>query len=334
MLQKPDLSDAAIAIRLNEAYGLRAAEVVFLPLGADQATAVYRVVSEDGRSFFLKLRSRDFDPVGVAVPRLLHERGVRQVIPPIPILGRRLWTRLGGFMLVLYTFVEGRDGNAEMSEAQWRELGAAMHGIHAARLPRRVVERVRREAFGPAARDALRRFLARSGSEAFKDPHGAEMAGLLRGARERVTELVDRSEELADALRARALPFVLCHGDMHRGNVLLEADGTLRVIDWDTLVYAPREHDFEQIDGTWGGARGAALFYEGYGPVDVDVTALAYYRDRRFVEDLFVICDLLLDSREGGRDREYELELARRVLAPGGMLDAVRELEAASAVRR
>src|SRR5207253_946789 len=96
LLQKPDLPDEVLGARLREAYALRAAEIVFLPLGMDQALAVYRIVADDGRAFFLRLRGRGFDPVSVTVPRLLADRGISQFIPPIPTAAGRLWTRVAG----------------------------------------------------------------------------------------------------------------------------------------------------------------------------------------------------------------------------------------------
>jgi spectinomycin phosphotransferase len=46
------------------------------------------------------------------------------------------------------------------------------------------------------------------------------------------------------------------------------------------------------------------LFYEGYGKTDVNLSALAYYRFERIIEDLVAFCEQLLLSGEGGADRE------------------------------
>ncbi len=43
MLEKPEIPDESIISRLQEEYGLRVAELTFLPIGADLRTAVYRV---------------------------------------------------------------------------------------------------------------------------------------------------------------------------------------------------------------------------------------------------------------------------------------------------
>ena len=82
MPEKPDLPDQDLAACLLDAYTLRAAEVTFLPLGADQHTAVYRVVANGRSAYFLKLRSGDFDDSAVAVPRLLCDRVWRRSSHP------------------------------------------------------------------------------------------------------------------------------------------------------------------------------------------------------------------------------------------------------------
>jgi spectinomycin phosphotransferase len=46
------------------------------------------------------------------------------------------------------------------------------------------------------------------------------------------------------------------------------------------------------------------MFYEGYGKADVNLSALAYYRYERVIEDLAVICEQLLTTDEGGADRD------------------------------
>ncbi len=56
MLEKPGISPAKIAACLQAAYGVTAVQIIFLPLGADQKTAVYRTATTDETAYFLKLR--------------------------------------------------------------------------------------------------------------------------------------------------------------------------------------------------------------------------------------------------------------------------------------
>jgi spectinomycin phosphotransferase len=331
MLEKPQIPDGALTACLRRAYGIRAAELAFLPLGADPHTAVYRVVADDGIAYFLKLRHGGLAGASVEVPRLLSDRGFTPVIAPVASAAGRLWTRIAGFTAVFYLFVDGRDWYAvSLSDAQWVELGAAVRGIHALDLPTVLARRIPRDTFSPFWREALRRALARTERERFDDPVAADLATLLRAHRDRITEMVDRADRLAQALRARRLQRVLCHGDLHAGNVLIGEDGAVYIVDWDALVFAPRERDFEQVDGGWGGEHERRCFYEGYGDIQLDQTALAYYRSRRIVEDIVVACRQVLDTREGGANREQELRYVVGALRPEGALDIARTMDCGS----
>src|SRR5947209_3246762 len=97
MLEKPDLPDDILISCLRDDYGLPVAHIVFLPLGHDVKTAVYRVVADDGTPYFLKLRRGAFDEAIVTIPQFLSECGNRQVIPSLETRARQLWTHVDAF---------------------------------------------------------------------------------------------------------------------------------------------------------------------------------------------------------------------------------------------
>ncbi len=68
MLERPDLPDHRVAACLQDTYELRVSDVAFLPLGADQNTAVYRVTTNNSTPYFVKLRRGPFDEIAVTVP--------------------------------------------------------------------------------------------------------------------------------------------------------------------------------------------------------------------------------------------------------------------------
>lgn len=84
MLTKPPIADAAIITHLRDAYAIDAADLAFLPIGADADSAVYRATTREGRAYFVKLRRGPFDDLPIRVPWFLHQHGVKHVIPPIP----------------------------------------------------------------------------------------------------------------------------------------------------------------------------------------------------------------------------------------------------------
>ncbi|MCC6804240.1 MAG: aminoglycoside phosphotransferase family protein [Anaerolineae bacterium] len=326
MLEKPDIADAEIAGSLNREYGLNAARVTFLPLGADRNTAVYRVVTDDA-DYFVKLRGGGFDEMTILIPKLLYDQGIRQVIAPIPTVSGQLWTPLGDFALTVSPFVEGRDAyEVDLSDDQWVEFGRALKAIHEAELPPIVTDRIRREDFSAEWRERVRRYLRLIEESHFGDPVAAAVAAFLHDRRELVERLVGRAEALGAARPRRSLPFILCHADIHAGNLHIDAGGQVYIVDWDTLILAPKERDLMYPGGgLFGGKRAPqdeeSLFYRGYGAAQIDPDALLYYRFERIVEDIAAYCEQLLLTDAGGQDREIGMRQLMSQFQPGAVID-------------
>ena len=328
MLEKPVLPDERIIACLRADYGLSVVGLDFLPLGADANTAVYRAVTEDGAPYFVKLRSGAFDASSVAVPKYLSDRGIRPIIAPQATRAGRLWTELDPYRVILYPFVESRDAyEVKLSAQHWREFGAALRRIHDGELPSIVASDIRREGFSPRWRERLREIVRLAETGPYDDPSAAELAAYLNLKRREILDLIDQAEAHAATLQARPRPFVLCHSDLHAGNVVVANDDMLYIVDWDQPVFAPKERDLMYPGGAQGFIGRTAqeeerLFYEGYGPAEVDVAAVAYYRFERIVEDLTLYGEGLLLSNAGGADRAQALRYVKSNFEAGGTIEA------------
>ena len=327
VLEKPDIQDARIAACLQDEYGLPVHGVTFLPLGADVNTAVYRAVAEDGTPYFVKLRRGVFDETTVALPKFLSDQDIVQIIAPLAARTGHLWASLDPFQLILYPFVEGHNAyEVELSDRHWVDLGTALKRIHTAEAPPALTRRIRQEAYSPQWREMVREFLVRVEDDRFDDPVAAELAAFLKARREQILDLVGRAERLALALQSRPPDFVVCHSDIHAGNILVDADGALHIVDWDNPILAPKERDLMFVGGGLGGAGHAAeeeetLFYQGYGETQIDPVALAYYRYERVIQDIAAFCEQILLTQGGGEDREQSLRYLTSSFLPGGVLE-------------
>ena len=100
---------------------------------------------------------------------------------------------------------------------------------------------------------------------------------------------------------------MLCHSDIHAGNVLIDGNNTIYIVDWDEPIMAPKERDLMFIGGgvgnVWNKPHEEKLFYKGYGKTEVDSTILAYYRHERIVEDIALYSQELLLTTARGKDR-------------------------------
>jgi spectinomycin phosphotransferase len=327
MLEKPDLEDESIIACLNDQYGLPVTQISFLPLGADRNTAVYRIVVDEETLYFLKLRGGDFDDTSVALPKWLSDQGIEHIIAPLTTITGELWADLDAFKVILYPFVQGYNGyEICMADHHWRELGTALKRIHTVVVPPALSRRIQPETYTPLWRKMVKTFLARVEKDAFDESIAAELAAFLKDKRDEIFDLVRRAEGLAQALQARSPEFVLCHSDIHAGNILIDADGAFYIVDWDNPILAPKERDLMFVGGGQGFIGHTAeeeetLFYEGYGPTEIDPRALAYYRYERIIQDIAVFCEQILLTNEGGEDREQSFRYLTSSFLPNNTIE-------------
>lgn len=168
-------------------------------------------------------------------------------------------------------------------------------------------------------------FLIQAENNSFEVPVAAKMAEGLQMHRDEIRIVIERAEELGKTLKSQSLEQVLCHSDIHAGNLLLEASGALYIIDWDDPIIAPKERDLMfiggGIGGIWNTAREEALFYQGYGVKDINLTALTYYRYERIISDIGEFSQQILLTTEGGADQERSLQKFYGIFLPNQVLE-------------
>jgi spectinomycin phosphotransferase len=325
MQEKPAVADDRIIDHLFKNYNVPITQVTFLPLGADFNSAVYRVTAADGQAYFLKLRRNAVHEISVALPKLLRDRGIQQVMAPLATMTGQLWSRLDEFHLILYPFVEGDNGFAvKLADHQWVELGAALKRVHTSTLPPALQARLPQESYSTHWCERLSYFLSEVAAHDSADPAAATLAQLLWEKQDELRQMIDRTTTLGRALQARSLPLVVCHTDIHGWNLLVGVGGDLYIVDWDTPMLAPKERDLMFLVGgvadVWQQGSTDELFYQGYGEPPADPAALAYYRYARVVEDIGVTCEQIFLTGAGGEDRTVGVQhVANQFLANGAV---------------
>ena len=326
MLEKPDIDEERLIAHLRTAFGLPIVAIDFLPLGADANTAVYRAATRDGTACFVKLRAGAFDELAVTLPLFLHSQGMAEIIAPLPSRDGRAFARFGAYAVIVYPFVDGDDGYAvALSDTQWAAFGRAVHRLHTLPLPPVMLDRLPQIAYTKRWRDAVRHALHRAATDSFADPLAAELATFLRAQHDATQNLIDRAARHAQAMQARPRDLVLCHTDLHAGNLLVTGSGALYLVDWDEPKLAPKERDLMFIGGAQGFAgRSAeeeiARFYRGYGATELDPIALAYFRYERILEDIALYCDDIWSDNADGEDRRQALIYLQSNYAPAGTI--------------
>jgi len=310
MLEKPAIPNELIIFRLREEYEIHISELKFF-LSGDSNTAAYYVIAGDGTKHFLKLR-KGFDEIAVTVPLLLKSQGVDAVIIPSETISRRYWVDFGEYKMILYPFIEGKNGfEMELSDQHKHSLGIALKAIHSAQVPPKLKRHIPKETFLAQWRERLKSFPARAEEISFQDPVAAKLAVFIRSKQNEINFLVERAKRLASELQAKPLKLVLCHSDVHGRNILITANDKLYIVDWDNPILAPQERDLMfiggGIDNIWKSERDQAVFYEGYGKTKIDLSALAYYRYERVIQDVADYGEQVLsDKDKANREQFYK----------------------------
>jgi spectinomycin phosphotransferase len=299
MLEKPNIPDDLIITGLRGGYGFDVAGVEFLPIGYEATVWIYRVDTADGGAYFLKLRRGVADPATLAVPRLLREAGVSQVVAPVPAQSGGLHAPLDEqHFLVVYPFITGHNAmETGLDAAQW-------------------------EAFALPWAAMVKRLDADITNKTFNDPVQQEFAAFWRGKQAKIRQVMAQAEAIAQQARAQAGPIVLCHTDIHTANVLIGVAGALYIVDWDAPLLAPKERDLmfipqaDSIEGT--------AFYHGYGPAEINRVVLDYYRYEWAVQELGDFGErVFCIPGFGEATRRDSLRGFKQLFAPGGEVAAL-----------
>jgi len=273
---------------------------------------------------------KNFDEIIVRVPLFIKEQGVQAIIAALETKSKQLYADFGKYKIILYPFIEGKDGfEMELTDYHRRSLGAALKSIHTAQLPSELKRLIPKETYSPQWRESLKSFQAQVENETFDDPTAVKLAEFMKSRRKEITRLLEHAEQLASELQFKPLDLVLCHSDIHGGNILISNNDELYIVDWDNPILAPKERDLMfiggGIDAIWKSERDKAVFYEGYGKMEANLSALVYYRYERVIEDLVVICEQLLLTDKGGADRERSYGWFRSNFETGQTIEIAEE---------
>jgi len=307
MVEQP-LSNQHIIDCLNTDYGINATRLTFLPIGADMNASVYKAETHDQSSYFIKLKRGHHHDISATIIALLHDAGIQQIIPPIKTNDGQPIQHVDDFTLIVSPFIEGQDGFIrDLTDDQWVTLGKVMRQIHEIDVPPLIQLMVRREDYSPKWREAVRSLYAHIESELSIDEISSKLMMFMKNQAAVIHRLVDRAEQLGKQIQDQLPEFVLCHSDIHGGNVLMDGSDSIYMVDWDDPIMAPKERDLMFIGGgvanIWNSSHEEKFFYNGYGKTEINMAILAYYRHERIVEDIAEYGQQLLLTSVGDQSR-------------------------------
>lgn len=322
---KQAISDERIIDCLNTNYGIKVVKLTFLPIGADMNASVYKAET-DNQSYFIKLKRGHHDDISSTIVALLQDAGIQQIIPPIKTTRGQPIQYIENFTLIVSPFIEGQDGfSHDLTDDQWTTLGKVIKKIHEIDVPPPIQRMIRHEDYSPKWRKAVRLLYAHIESGSSTDEISSQLIMFMKNYAAVIHRLVDRAEQLGKQIQDQLPKSVLCHSDIHGGNVLIDGNNLIYMVDWDDPIMAPKERDLMFIGGgvanVWNRPHEEKFFYKGYGKTDINQTILAYYRHERIVEDIALLGQQLLLTSVSDQDRAESYKHFIAQFEPQGVVD-------------
>lgn len=320
MIEKPNISNEKLIFSLNENYSIQATDIEFLPIGNDPSAFAYRVETENQTIFFLKLKKGHSNFAGLSVPHFLKDNGIRQVISPLLTKRQELSVEVDEFTLILYPFIKGSEAmEIGLTNSQWTELGSALKRIHTTHLTNNILQFIRRESFIPKWNESVKVFHQRVNIQEYDDPYQSQLALFWKEKSEIIGTIIERIEEIGTRLQRANLEFFLCHADIHTANILITSNQQMFIIDWDGTMLAPKERDLMFV----ANLEVDSPFIKGYGDVQINRLALAYYRYEWCVQEFSEYSEIIFSTTEIGEStKKHAIEKFIELFEPSDVVDA------------
>ena len=288
-----DLDRAQLVDALRRHWHIDAARVDYLPVGF--GAHHWQAAGTDGSRWFVStddLRAgrhagRDPDEGFAELDRAFRTAamlraiaGLEFVHAPVPSADGDVLRRLDSrYTMRVEPFIDGAaagSGDFERSEDR-RRVGTLVGRVHAASgsvppgLPGR-------EDFALPGRRELEAALAQRETAWNTGPYGEPTRRLLAENAAGVLDRLRAYDRLVGRARDAPQTWVVTHGEPHSANVVRDSHGSLRLVDWDTALIAPRERDLWMVLDAHGTGGDEYRRCAGWVPLNEDTLSL--YRER------------------------------------------------------
>jgi len=299
---------------IEREYNISIINIEQLNLGVDINSTLYKAHSIDQKIYFLKIRSGEFYEASIEIPYWLSKyTGSKNIINPIETKDKKLYVKISDFTAAIFPFIDGKSGwDINLTNDRFVQFGKFMKELHSGILPEEYLKKVFTASYNQEYKNNVKEYLKNINIQS-KDNIVIKELEINKNT---IMEIINFMEKTSDEIIYEKQNICLCHGDIHAGNILISSDN-IYIVDWDTLILAPKEKDLMFIGGgigkKWNTASELEYFYKGYGlETEINKTLLKYYRCERIIQDIFYLYNEIISSKTEDKEKMLRLEIIKQ----------------------
>ncbi len=238
--------------QLSPAYGLPLQSITFFPEGEDSYG--YIVASETGEKYFAKASTSVPNSCLQVASFLRHQCNISGIVSPLETLEGTLSVPWQDFQVSLFPFIEGKSRwdlwkvGKDFTDAELSQTAVLLATIHGC------TDIIASDSLIVAKYDLPLRHELHTVLEApekipAQNGYQKRLLETIVQHRSEILQTLERYDSFGRSASALQTPFVITHGDPTPGNLIIDAENRLHIIDWDGVCLGPAEKDLVSFTG-------------------------------------------------------------------------------------
>lgn len=238
--------------QLSTAYGLPLQSITFFPEGEDSYG--YVIASETGEEYFAKASTSVPNSCLQVASLLRHQCNISGIVAPLKTLEGTLSVLWQDFRVSLFPFIEGKSRwdlwkvGKDFTDAELSQTAALLATIHGC-TGTVASNSLTVATYDLPLRQELHTVLEAPEKIPARNGYQKRLLEAIAQHRSAILQTLERYDSLGRSASVLQTPFVITHGDPTPGNLIIDAENRLHIIDWDGVCLGPPEKDLVSFTG-------------------------------------------------------------------------------------
>ena len=310
---------AELLEHLSTAYSLPLQSITFFPEGEDSYG--YIAVSETGEKYFVKASTSVPDTCLQVASLLRHRCNIPGVVAPLETLNGALSIPWQNFRVSLFPFIEGKSRwdlwkvGKDFTDTELSQTAALLATIHGS-TEAIAFNSLTAAKYNLPLRHELHIVLEAPEKITARNGYQKRLLEAIAQHRSEVLQTLERYDALGRSATARQTPFVITHGDPTPGNLILDVENQLHLIDWDGVCLGPPEKDLVSFTGERFEVVLEQYLTERQSDVSLHADIFSFYIYEWTLNEIRDYGTKILFKNEDVQQNEYDWESLQDYLPP------------------